>query len=120
MASTPSLTSLIPPTPCNSLVNLTKPENSASVSVSMGDLVSQINGLKLNTQSEGGLLGDPERCVKHPLQNAWTMWFFKNDKSRTWEENQRPITTVTTVEDFWSLYNHIEAGLQILFQEVIH
>ena len=32
----------------------------------------------------------------------------KNDKSRTWEENQRPIMTVTTVEDFWSLYNHIE------------
>ena len=32
----------------------------------------------------------------------------KNDKSRTWEENQRPIITVTTVEDFWSLYNHIE------------
>merc|ERR1711879_17914 len=97
----------------NSLVNLTKPENSASVSVSMVDLVSQINGLKLNTQSEGGLLGDPERCVKHPLQNAWTLWFFKNDKSRTWEENQRPIITVTTVEDFWSLYNHIEVASRL-------
>merc|ERR1719244_1636226 len=29
--------------------------------------------------------------MKHPLQNAWTLWFFKNDK----------------VEDFWSLYNHV-------------
>ena len=52
--------------------------------------------------------GDPEKIIKHPLQNAWTLWFFKNDKSRSWEENQRPIITVTTVEDFWALYNHIE------------
>jgi len=49
----------------------------------------------------------PEEFLKHPLQNAWTLWFFKNDKARTWEENQRPILTVATVEDFWSLYNHV-------------
>ena len=105
MASASSLTSLIPPAPCNSLVNLSKPE-------SLGELASQINGMKIHTQSEAGL-GDPERCVKHPLQNAWTLWFFKNDKSRTWEENQRPIITVTTVEDFWSLYNHIEVASRL-------
>merc|ERR1719233_723955 len=51
--------------------------------------------------------------IKHPLQNAWTLWFFKNDKARTWEENQRPIITVTTVEDFWSLYNHIEVASRL-------
>ena len=109
MASATSLTNLIPPAPCNSLVNLTKKPETAS---SMGDLVSQIKGMKLHTQAEAGL-GDPERCVKHPLQNAWTLWFFKNDKSRTWEENQRPIITVTTVEDFWSLYNHIEVASRL-------
>ena len=108
MASATSLTNLIPPAPCNSLVNLAKSESASS----MGDLVSQIKGMKLHTQSEAGL-GDPERCVKHPLQNAWTLWFFKNDKSRTWEENQRPIITVTTVEDFWSLYNHIEVASRL-------
>ena len=56
---------------------------------------------------------DPEKVMKHPLQNAWTLWFFKNDKTRTWEENQRPIITVTTVEDFWSLYNHIEVASRL-------
>merc|ERR1712107_502681 len=56
---------------------------------------------------------DPEKVMKHPLQNAWTLWFFKNDKTRTWEENQRPIITVTTVEDFWSLYNHIEVASKL-------
>merc|ERR1712240_64811 len=55
----------------------------------------------------------PEEVRKHPLENAWTLWFFKNDKSRTWEENQRPIITVTTVEDFWSLYNHIEVASRL-------
>jgi hypothetical protein len=56
---------------------------------------------------------DPEKVMKHPLQNAWTLWFFKNDKARTWEENQRPIITVNTVEDFWSLYNHIEVASRL-------
>jgi Eukaryotic initiation factor 4E len=42
------------------------------------------------------------------LQNKWTLWFFKNDRNRNWEENQRPIITFSTVEDFWALYNHIE------------
>jgi len=56
---------------------------------------------------------DPEKIIKHPLQNAWTLWFFKNDKTRSWEENQRPIITVNTVEDFWSLYNHIEVASRL-------
>merc|ERR1712212_699524 len=56
---------------------------------------------------------DPEKVMKHPLQNAWTLWFFKNDKTRSWEENPRPIITVTTVEDFWSLYNHIEVASRL-------
>ena len=69
----------------------------------LGDLVQTMESVKLTENL------DPEKIIKHPLQNAWTLWFFKNDKSKTWEENQRPIITVTTVEDFWSLYNHIEA-----------
>ena len=85
----------------------------------LNDLVARMSKTKIvngggdeveRTHSEA-----PERYIKHPLQNAWTLWFFKNDKSRTWEENQRPIITVTTVEDFWSLYNHIEVSC-LLFQ----
>lgn len=55
----------------------------------------------------------PEILIKHPLQNAWTLWFFKNDKNRSWEENQRPIITFNTVEDFWALYNHIELASKL-------
>ena len=34
------------------------------------------------------------QIIKHPLENAWTL-FFKNGKSRTWEDNQKPVITVT-------------------------
>merc|ERR1719369_1475619 len=59
----------------------------------LGDLVEKMDSVKIG---KGRV--DPEKMIKHPLQNAWTLWFFKNDKARTWEENQRPIITVTTVE----------------------
>jgi len=55
-----------------------------------------------------------EEQVKHPLQNEWTLWFFKNDRTKGWEENQREVATVNTVEDFWSLYNHIEQASRLI------
>jgi len=80
----------------------------------LGDLVDKLEKTKIvNGDEESNHVGAPGRYIKHPLQNAWTLWFFKNDKSRTWEENQRPIITVTTVEDFWSLYNHIEVASKL-------
>ena len=69
---------------------------------------------------------DPERVIKHPLQHAWTLWFFQYDRSKSWEENQRRVLSVTTVEDFWALHHHVEgpAGLPVgcdysLFKEGI-
>lgn len=55
----------------------------------------------------------PELLIKHPLQNSWTLWFFKNDRNRNWEDNQRPIITFNAVEDFWALYNHIELASKL-------
>jgi len=51
--------------------------------------------------------------IKHPLQNMWSLWFYKNDRSKSWEENLMEITTFDTVEDFWALYNHIEVVSKI-------
>merc|ERR1712142_923791 len=77
----------------------------------LGYLVDKMVKVKIDGNARGA--SDPEKIIKHPLQNAWTLWFFKNDKARTWEENQRPIITVTTVEDFWGLYNHIEVASRL-------
>ncbi len=78
----------------------------------LGELVDHMDSVKMS-ENGGEVMSSPEKVVKHPLQNAWTLWFFKNDKGRTWEENQRSIITVTTVEDFWSLYNHIEVASKL-------
>jgi len=49
-----------------------------------------------------------ELYTKHPLQNKWALWFFKNDKSKSWAANLRLVTRFQFVEDFWSIYNHIQ------------
>lgn len=54
-----------------------------------------------------------ELMVKHPLQNKWALWFFKNDKSKSWANNLRQITTFDTVEDFWGVYNHIQLASKL-------
>jgi len=54
-----------------------------------------------------------ELMVKHPLQNKWSLWFFKNDKLKSWANNLREITTFDTVEDFWSVYNHIQLASKL-------
>jgi len=48
----------------------------------LGDLVEHMDKVKLGGGSEvgGGSSQEvlsPEKVVKHPLQNAWTLWFFK-------------------------------------------
>jgi len=43
-----------------------------------------------------------EQHTKHPLQNCWAFWYFKNDKTKDWLENQKVVTTFDTVEDFWA------------------
>jgi len=83
----------------------------------LSGLVESLDNCDINENEEeaasDSLMGAPAKVVKHPLQNAWTLWFFKNEKGRSWEQNQRQIITVSTVEDFWSLYNHIELASKI-------
>uniref|UniRef100_A0A3Q1ILV8 Eukaryotic translation initiation factor 4eb n=1 Tax=Anabas testudineus TaxID=64144 RepID=A0A3Q1ILV8_ANATE len=72
-----------------------------------------------------------EAYIKHPLQNnqcvinlislvlwkmvmEWALWFFKNDKSKTWQANLRLISKFDTVEDFWALYNHIQLSSNLM------
>jgi hypothetical protein len=40
--------------------------------------------------------------VKFPLENSWSFWFYKNEKSKEWKDNLVFITTVDFVEDFWA------------------
>ncbi|CAH1954024.1 unnamed protein product [Acanthoscelides obtectus] len=51
--------------------------------------------------------------IKHPLQNCWTLWYYENDRSQSWEKNQKEIASFQFVEDFWSLYNHIKSASEL-------
>ena len=46
--------------------------------------------------------------VKHPLEHAWTFWYYYPDNRRSWEENLKQVKTVATIEDFWAVQNWIE------------
>ncbi|KAL0077808.1 translation initiation factor eIF 4e-like domain-containing protein [Phycomyces blakesleeanus] len=48
--------------------------------------------------------------VKHPLQNTWTLWFDNPGKKAnvtSWSQNLNEVVSVSTVEDFWGVYNNV-------------
>lgn len=40
--------------------------------------------------------------VPCPPLPRWALWFFKNDRSRAWQDNLHLVTKFDTVEDFWA------------------
>ncbi|XP_036608194.1 eukaryotic translation initiation factor 4E type 1B [Trichosurus vulpecula] len=54
-----------------------------------------------------------EGLEKHPLENRWALWFFKNDRNRAWQDNLHLVTKFDTVEDFWALYSHIQLASKL-------
>lgn len=56
---------------------------------------------------------DPENLIKHPLQHTWTLWYLELDRSKSWAESMNEVASFSTVEDFWSLYNHIRGPSEI-------
>nr|XP_033783217.1 eukaryotic translation initiation factor 4E type 1B isoform X1 [Geotrypetes seraphini] len=72
--------------------------------------------LKQEEEKKKRIKGDVtpiEQMAKHPLQNRWALWFFKNDKSKIWQANLRLVTKFDTVEDFWALHNHIQLASKL-------
>eukprot|EP00033_Pygsuia_biforma_P001733 GCRY01001940.1.p1 GENE.GCRY01001940.1~~GCRY01001940.1.p1 ORF type:complete len:212 (+),score=12.88 GCRY01001940.1:303-938(+) len=46
----------------------------------------------------------------HPLNRTWKFWFVNPPKKSTqdnWEDCMRSVASVSTVEEFWSVYNEI-------------
>lgn len=78
------------------------------------DIIFQQQPLENNESSEDQQQQlSPEIITKHPLQNAWTLWYLEVDRTKAWEDMQNIVSTFDTVEDFWSLYNHIKQPAEI-------
>lgn len=70
------------------------------------NLIEKVEGMSLaDKQAEAEAA---ENYIKHPLQNSWTLWFLHPDAHRAWDDRVIPILSFDTVEDFWSIYNHIK------------
>eukprot|EP00092_Neocalanus_flemingeri_P024379 GFUD01026435.1.p1 GENE.GFUD01026435.1~~GFUD01026435.1.p1 ORF type:complete len:343 (-),score=95.54 GFUD01026435.1:79-1107(-) len=86
--------------------NLSTKNNEANENSSAGDLKTVEDYIALGISPEIVMM-------KHPLEHPWVFWWFRNDKNRTWEQNQERIATVETIEDFWQIYNYIEPASQL-------
>ncbi|KAL2778482.1 eukaryotic translation initiation factor 4E type 1B, partial [Daubentonia madagascariensis] len=87
-------------------------EEETAVGASAGEEAPVTPRLPLvgKAQAEGPAEVRPEL---HPLQNRWALWFFKNDRSRAWQDNLHLVTKVDTVEDFWAMYSHIQLASKL-------
>ncbi|CCH62315.1 hypothetical protein TBLA_0H00220 [Henningerozyma blattae CBS 6284] len=47
--------------------------------------------------------------VSHPLNTKWTLWYTKPaiDKSESWSDLLRPVTSFKTVEEFWAVQQNV-------------
>ena len=70
-----------------------------------------------NTKTEGSLSTKSiteqnqlnSNSSKHPLKHSWTFWYFNiNGGAATWDENLIKICDVTTIEDFWAVFHHMQ------------
>jgi len=52
---------------------------------------------------------------KHALHHSWTLWYSAANRKLSWKQNQIKIFSVTTVEDFWLMYNQVQppSGLPV-------
>ena len=60
--------------------------------------------------------------VKHPLNTKWTLWYTKPavDKSESWSDLLRPVTTFDTVEEFWAVQQNIPVPHELPLKSDYH
>jgi hypothetical protein len=68
---------------------------------------------ELNSVNEMQILIQSSNDLTFPLEDSWTFWYFKNDRMCDWKDNLIKLTTVSTVESFWSVFNHLRAASQL-------
>ncbi|CAJ0931090.1 unnamed protein product, partial [Mesorhabditis belari] len=74
----------------------------------MKSRIQKIVLARVKIKTRGGVV--PPHELRHPLQHRWALWYLKADRNKDWEECLKQVAVFETVEDFWSLYNHIQTA----------
>ncbi|KAJ2769129.1 eukaryotic translation initiation factor 4E, partial [Coemansia linderi] len=54
--------------------------------------------------------------VMHGLNSQWTLWFdnpSRRTNMSTWTANLKEVVTISTVEEFWGVYNNVSIAFDI-------
>lgn len=51
----------------------------------------------------------PMEKYKHPLQYSWSFWYLSPNEEMSWSMRLQKLASVSTIEDFWSVYNWVDA-----------
>ncbi|BAO42703.1 eukaryotic translation initiation factor 4E [Kluyveromyces marxianus] len=78
--------------------------------MSVEEVTQKTQDLKVEDSKPATVLSDSKDFeLKHPLNSKWTLWYTKPavDKSESWSDLLRPVTSLETVEEFWAIQNGI-------------
>lgn len=57
---------------------------------------------------------DSEIQQLHPLHSSWNFFYYQNvSKDKEWKDGITKVCTVSSIEDFWALFNHVKKIEQI-------
>ncbi|CEP64756.1 translation initiation factor eIF4E LALA0_S13e02300g [Lachancea lanzarotensis] len=89
--------------------------------MSVEEVTQQTQDLNIEKPSTV-LSSEKEFQLKHPLNSKWTLWYTKPavDKSESWSDLLRPVTSFETVEEFWAIHNAIPKPRYLPFKSDYH
>lgn len=88
--------------------------------MSMNNINQKVQDLCIQDKT---ILSDSKNFeLKHPLHTKWTLWYTKPsvDKSESWSDLLRPVTSFETVEEFWAIQNAIPKPHELPFRSDYH
>lgn len=66
-----------------------------------------VENVDAKVESVDNTVPKDDSLLKHQLNSKWTLWYYLPGSGKDWEACQHLIHMVTTVEDFWSFYDHL-------------
>ncbi|CCH58558.1 hypothetical protein TBLA_0A07690 [Henningerozyma blattae CBS 6284] len=91
--------------------------------MSVDEVTQKLDETKLNEDTPKTILSDSTQFeYKHPLNTKWTLWYTKPavDKSESWSDLLRPVTSFETVEEFWAIFKNIPTPIDLPLKSDYH